>query len=88
MNIELTALLKYLWAALIPVFMKGWNIVDSKFKTADTRITSIESKQSEMNSDLKVLIERSESQEKVSDAQTEKIDKIYDMLWKVLDKGK
>ena len=80
MNIELTALLKYLWAALIPVIMKGWNIVDNKFKTADNRISSIEDKQAEMNADLKVLIERSENQEKVIDAQTDKIDKIYDML--------
>ena len=80
MNIELTALLKYLWAVLIPVFMKGWNIVDNKFKTADNRVSSIEDKQSEMNADLKVLVERSENQEKVIDAQTEKINKIYDML--------
>lgn len=86
MNVEVTALIKYLWAILIPVIMKGWNVMDNKFKTADDRLSSVEEKTSDMNADIKVLMERTEKQDTNLAYQKEKIDKIYDLLLKAQGK--
>lgn len=86
MNVEVTALIKYLWAVLIPVIMKGWNVMDNKFKSADNRLSSVEEKQGDMNANIAVLVERSENQQSAIEYQNDKLDKIYDMLLKSQEK--
>lgn len=63
-NIEITAIFKYLWAALIPVAMKGWTMVDRRFVDTEKKVEGIIKDQAEIKSDVKVLMERSEGQEK------------------------
>jgi len=63
-NIEISALIKYLWAAFIPVAMKGWAIIDTRFTDTEKRVESLVKDQSEIKTSVRVLIERSENQEK------------------------
>lgn len=62
-NIDILALFKYLWAAFIPVIIKGWSMVDKRFEQTETKVVEIDKRVSDMSSDVKVLVERSEHQQ-------------------------
>lgn len=62
-NIDVLALFKYLWAAFIPVIMKGWAMVDKRFEQTESKVVEIDKRVSDMSSDVKVLVERSENQQ-------------------------
>ena len=62
-NIDVLALFKYLWAAFIPVIMKGWSMVDKRFEQTESKVVEIDKRVSDMSSDVKVLVERSENQQ-------------------------
>ncbi|AHK11281.1 hypothetical protein S140_175 [Shewanella sp. phage 1/40] len=76
-NIDVLALLKYLWAAFIPVVIKGWSMVDKRFEQTEHKVVEIDKRVSDMSSDVKVLVERSENQQK-------NIEEIKDLLTKLL----
>lgn len=62
-NIDVLALFKYLWAALVPVLIKGWSMIDERFVKTENRVAEIDKRVSDMSADVKVLVERSENQE-------------------------
>lgn len=62
-SIEITAILKSLWVVLLPVLLKAWNILDTRFKQTEKKMDQVTKEQSDIKADIKVLIERSENQE-------------------------
>lgn len=81
-NIDVLALFKYLWAALVPVLIKGWSMIDDRFTKTEGRVEEIDKRVSDMSADVKVLVERSENQEA-------NIKEIKDILMQLLlEKGK
>ena len=62
-SIDILALIKYLWAAFIPVVIKGWSMIDNRFEQTESKVTAIDKRVSDMSSDVKVLVERSENQQ-------------------------
>lgn len=80
-NIDVLALFKYLWAALVPVLIKGWSMIDERFVKTEDRVVEIDKRVSDMSADIKVLVERSENQEA-------NIKEIKDLLMQLLlEKG-
>lgn len=80
-NIDVLALFKYLWAALVPVLIKGWSMIDDRFAKTEGRVEEIDKRVSDMSADVKVLVERSENQEA-------NIKEIKDLLMQLLlEKG-
>lgn len=80
-NIDVLALFKYLWAALVPVLIKGWSMIDDRFTKTEGRVEEIDKRVSDMSADVKVLVERSENQEA-------NIKEIKDLLMQLLlEKG-
>lgn len=62
-NIDILALFKYLWAAMVPILIKGWTMIDERFEKTENRVAEIDKRVSDMSADVKVLVERSENQE-------------------------
>ena len=60
-NIDVLALFKYLWAALVPVLIKGWRMIDERFVKTENRVAEIDRRVSDMSADIKVLVESSEN---------------------------
>ena len=60
-NIDVLALFKYLWAALVPVLIKGWSMIDERFVKTEDRVVEIDKRVSDMSADIKVLVESSEN---------------------------
>ena len=60
-NIDVLALFKYLWAALVPVLIKGWSMIDERFVKTEDRVAEIDRRVSDMSADIKVLVESSEN---------------------------
>lgn len=60
-NIDVLALFKYLWAALVPVLIKGWSMIDERFVKTENRVAEIDRRVSDMSADIKVLVESSEN---------------------------
>lgn len=60
-NIDVLALFKYLWAALVPVLIKGWSMIDDRFVKTEDRVVEIDKRVSDMSADIKVLVESSEN---------------------------
>jgi hypothetical protein len=82
-NIELTALFKYLWAAFIPAAMKGWSMTDKRFRDTEEKVEDIVEGQGALKADIKVLVERTENQDKLLSKQEVKLDAIYSLLLRV-----
>lgn len=81
-NIDILALFKYLWAALVPIFIKGWAMIDKRFEQTENKVIEIDKRVSDMSADVKVLVERSENQQN-------DISEIKDLLMQLLlDKSK
>lgn len=83
-NIDILALFKYLWAALIPVIIKGWSMVDKRFEQTEKRVEELHRDQSKTNAKIDVLVERSENQESSLRDVNESIHRLEDLLHKVL----
>lgn len=66
-SIEIVAIVKMLWVAFIPALMKGWNILEGRFKMTEDRISKVEAELHSNTTELRVLVERSENQEKSMD---------------------
>ena len=60
-NIDVLALFKYLWAALVPVLIKGWSMIDDRFVKTEDRVVEIDKRGSDMSADIKVFVESSEN---------------------------
>ena len=81
-NIDILALFKYLWAALVPILIKGWSMIDKRFEQTEHKVIEIDKRVSDMSADVKVLVERSENQQN-------DISEIKDLLMQLLlDKSK
>lgn len=80
-SIDLLALLKYLWAAFIPIIMKGWQMIDRRMDKTETKVEILDKRVSEMSTDVKVLVERSGHQQ-------EDINEIKELLMKLLMSNK
>lgn len=79
-SIDLVALIKYMWAALPPVMWKAWGLIDMRFRTVEDDVKEVKEDIHNVEAALKVLVERSENQEKRADDMSLKIDKIYEIL--------
>lgn len=82
-NVDLMALIKWLWAVLPPIMYKAWGLIDTRFKQVESDNKDVKSDLNNMKSSIEVLIERSGSQEKRQDDMSDKIDKIYDILMNI-----
>lgn len=80
-SIEITAIIKYLWAGLIPIAARWWSSVDKRFKDTEDKVDKLDDTLSDITATQKVLVERSENQETA-------IQRIENMLMKLLLKDK
>lgn len=62
---EILALLKYAWATFIPVIYKLWGSINNRFKEIDGQVAVLRKDQSEIKTNVRVLIERLDNQEKM-----------------------
>lgn len=88
-NIDILALAKYLWAACIPILIKGWSVIDNRFEQTEKRVEELHANDSRTNSKIDVLVERSEHQEESLKRLDSSIKRLEDLLHMVLlDKKK
>ena len=76
-NIDVLALFKYLWAALVPVLIKGWSMIDERFVKTENRVAEIDRRVSDMSADIKVLAAS-------TDNIKEDVKEIKDLLMKLI----
>jgi hypothetical protein len=76
-NIDVLALFKYLWAALVPVLIKGWSMIDERFVKTEDRVVEIDKRVSDMSADIKVLAAS-------TDNIKEDVKEIKDLLMKLI----
>lgn len=79
-SIDLIALVKYAWAAIPPFMWKAWSLIDMRFKDMENDVKEVKKDLGRIETDGKVLVERSITQEKRLDVISEKLDKIYEIL--------
>jgi predicted amidophosphoribosyltransferase len=88
-NIDILALFKYLWAAMVPILIKGWSMIDRRFEQTEKRVEELHHNDGKTNAKIDVLVERSENQEVSLKRVDESIKRLEDLLHKVLlDKSK
>ena len=88
-NIDVLALIKYLWAAFIPIILKGWSMVDKRFEQTEQRVEELHKNDSKTNAKIDVLVERSENQEISLKRVDDSIKRLEDLLHKyILDSKK
>jgi len=88
-NIDVLALIKYLWAAFIPIIIKGWSMVDKRFEQTEQRVEELHKNDSKTNAKIDVLVERSENQELSLKRVDDSIKRLEDLLHKyILDSKK
>lgn len=74
-NIEIVAFIKYLWAGFIPLAMRWHTMLNEKFTKHENQLEEHQDRLADLNTDVKVLVERTENLQKT-------IDEIKDLLMK------